>query len=62
MTLLGVQNRINPIEKRKPNHLNRTCKKSHFVRMYSDHFFTQPHGLVRFVILILSTAPNQTAI
>jgi len=27
--------------------------------MYSDHFFTQPHGLVRFTILILPTEPNR---
>jgi len=28
--------------------------------MYSDQFFTQPHGLVRFEVFILPTEPNQT--
>jgi len=27
--------------------------------MYSNHFFTQPHDLVQFVVFILSTEPNQ---
>ena len=27
--------------------------------MYSDQFFTQPHGLVQFAVLILPTEPNQ---
>jgi len=27
--------------------------------MYSDHFFTQPHGLVWFAVLILPTKPNR---
>jgi len=30
------------------------------VRMYSDHFFIQPYGLVWFAVLILPTEPNQT--
>jgi len=33
----------------------------HLVQMYSDCFLTQPHGLVRFVVFILPTKPNQTA-
>jgi hypothetical protein len=44
-------NRTNP---------NRIRKKPHLVWMYSDQFFTQPHGLVRFAVLILSTESNQT--
>jgi len=28
--------------------------------MYSNNFFTQPHGLVWFTVLILQTEPNQT--
>ena len=44
-------NRTNP---------NRNRKKPHFVQMYSDRFFTQPHGLVWFAVLILPTEPNQT--
>jgi len=27
--------------------------------MYSDHFFTQPYGLVQFAIFILPNEPNQ---
>jgi len=27
--------------------------------MYSDHFVTQLHGLVRFAVFILSTEPNR---
>jgi len=27
--------------------------------MYLDHFFTQPHGLVWFAVLILPTKPNR---
>jgi len=47
----GVQNRTNP---------NRNHKKPHLVRMYWDHFFTQPHGLVWFAVLIFPTEPNKT--
>jgi len=36
------------------------AKKPHMVRMYSDHFFIQPHDLVWFAVLILPTEPNQT--
>jgi len=46
------------LKNRKPN---QSKPEPHLVQMYSDCFLTQPHGLVRFVVFILPTKPNQTA-
>ena len=48
--------KIEPIQKksRKSNQFKLKSQKLYLVRMYSDHFFTQSHGLVRFAVLILS--------
>ncbi|RHN44154.1 hypothetical protein MtrunA17_Chr7g0216281 [Medicago truncatula] len=35
-------------------------QKPYLVGMYSNHFITEPHGLVGFAVFILPTEPNQT--
>jgi len=59
---MDVHNRTNPIEKPQTESTQtKTTKKPHLVWMYTDHFFTKPHGLIRFAVFILPTEPNQTA-
>lgn len=50
------QNQTNPIE--KPQTVKIETAKNRLIRMYLDHFFTQPHGLVWFAVFILPTEPN----
>ena len=40
----------------------KTTKNRIWFECIQIFFFTQPHGLVRFAVLVLPTKPNQTAI